>query len=93
METLTEKPDFDNAKKFWSLNAKDYDTYWISSDDRISFKSDDLWKYMNDYVLHAQSTIKELESRVSELEKEIKIRKDKDDEDISYHYKGTTRTE
>lgn len=41
-----------DAKSFWHLNSHKYKTYWVvnSIDDKIVFeKSDDLWRYMNDF--------------------------------------------
>lgn len=42
-----------DAKTFWHLNSHKYNTFWVanSKDDKIIFeKSDDLWRYMNDFL-------------------------------------------
>lgn len=42
-----------DAKSFWHLNSHKYKTYWIANanDDKIIFEnSDDLWRYMNDFL-------------------------------------------
>jgi hypothetical protein len=42
-----------DAKSFWHLNSHKYKTHWIANanDDKIIFeKSDDLWRYMNDFL-------------------------------------------
>ena len=42
-----------DAKTFWHLNSHKYNTFWVanSKDDKITFeKSDDLWRYMNDFL-------------------------------------------
>ena len=35
---------------FWAINSHNYDTYMISSTDRISFKCEDLYRFMEDYA-------------------------------------------
>lgn len=39
------KPDV-----FWAINSNKYDTYMVSSTDRISFKCEDLYRFMEDYA-------------------------------------------
>ena len=39
------KPDV-----FWAVNSNKYDTYMVSSTDRISFKCEDLYRFMDDYA-------------------------------------------
>lgn len=39
------KPDV-----FWAINSNEYDTYMVSSTDRISFKCEDLYRFMEDYA-------------------------------------------
>jgi hypothetical protein len=39
-----------DAKNFWHLNSHKYETYWVTSNDIISFKAEDLWRYMNDFL-------------------------------------------
>jgi hypothetical protein len=39
------KPDV-----FWAINSNKYDTYMVSSRDRISFKCEDLYRFMEDYA-------------------------------------------
>jgi len=40
------------GKKYWYVEAKNFDTHWTTQTDRISFKSDDLWKFMEAYHQH-----------------------------------------
>ena len=35
---------------FWAINSNKYDTYMVSSTDRISFKCEDLYRFMEDYA-------------------------------------------
>jgi hypothetical protein len=37
------------GKKYWITEGKNFDTHWSSQTDRVSFKSDDLWKFMEAY--------------------------------------------
>ena len=39
------KPDV-----FWAINSNKYDTYMVSNTDRISFKCEDLYRFMEDYT-------------------------------------------
>ena len=39
------KPDV-----FWAINSNKYDTYMVSSTDSISFKCEDLYRFMEDYA-------------------------------------------
>lgn len=35
---------------FWAINSCRYDTYMVSDTDRISFKCEDLYRFMEDYA-------------------------------------------
>ena len=39
------KPDV-----FWAINSNKYDTYMVSNTDRISFKCEDFYRFMEDYA-------------------------------------------
>ena len=37
------------GKKYWIVEGKNFDTHWTTQTDRVSFKSDDLWEFMEAY--------------------------------------------
>jgi len=39
-----------NPAIFWSLNSKDYDTYMVTSTNKIVFDIEDFYKFMNAYA-------------------------------------------
>lgn len=40
------------GKKYWIVEGRNFDTHWTTQTDRVSFKSDDLWKFMDAYHEH-----------------------------------------
>jgi hypothetical protein len=62
------------AELFWDLNARNYKTWWNTSNDEIRFTADDLWKFMEAYALQEskqkEERIKELESALLEINSE-----------------------
>jgi hypothetical protein len=40
------------GKRYWIVEGKNFDTHWTTQTDRVSFKSDDLWKFMEEYHEH-----------------------------------------
>lgn len=44
---------------FWAINSNKYDTYMVSSTDRISFKCEDLYRFMEDYAQLRLSAVTE----------------------------------
>jgi len=40
------------GKKYWIIEGKNFDTHWTTQTDRVSFKSDDLWNFMEAYHQH-----------------------------------------
>ena len=40
------------GKKYWIIKGKNFDTHWTTQTDRVSFKSDDLWRFMEKYHEH-----------------------------------------
>jgi hypothetical protein len=53
------KPDV-----FWAINSNKYDTYMVSNTDRISFKCEDLYRFMEDY---AQLRLSAVVGRIEQL--------------------------
>lgn len=66
------KTEIEEAKTFWSQNSKDYETWWVSSNDRITFWSDDLWKFMNAYKNQSQPIVKE-QTNLFEIKKQVAL--------------------
>lgn len=44
------------AEQFWAFHSKEYDTYMVSSTDKITFHIKDLYNFMDAYAQQANGT-------------------------------------